>query len=421
MTKLDSKADPTVGQSDWTFKPLSPEFAKDPYPSYDILRSQKPLPYFADFDMWLVSRFRDVTDVVMNRRMVRTPESFLSAEQVAAQKRRENFHDMPFHSRFVQFSLLDSEGEVHLRLRKIVFNMFTAAFVEGLRSDIQAFVDGRIDALMDRREIDFVEDLASQVPGHVIGRILGIPSQDCPGLRAWSENIVQYFDIDRSDERKALAEATTEEFYNYLNVIKAERREAPQEDLISKLLQAEIDGLINEDEFISTCMLMLMAGHGSTIDALGSGMHTLLRFPDQMLRLRRDPSLIDTAVQEMFRYESPLPFMHRYTTEDIELNGQTFRKGAKFGLLYGSANRDPEQFERADSFDIGRKPNRHLAFARGAHFCMGNHLSRLDMEIIFTTLLRRFSDISLAEDEPEYRRGLSVRGPKSLRIALTPE
>ena len=402
------------------FDPLSSAFAKDPYASYAILRGQKELQYFADFDMWLVSRFRDVTDVVMNRRMVRTPESFLSSEEVAAQKRRENFHDMPCHSRFVQFSLLDSEGEVHLRLRKLVFHMFTAAFVEGLRGDIQAFVDQRIDRLMDRREIDFVEDLAVQIPGHVIGRILGIPDEDCPRLRIWAENIVQYFDIDRSDERKALAEATTAEFYAYLNVVKAERMKAPKDDLISKLLEAELAGQISEDEFISTCMLILMAGHGSTIDALGSGMHTLLRFPDQMLRLRRDPSLIDTAVQEMFRFESPLPFMHRYTTEDVEVNGQKFQKGSKFGLLYGSANRDPEQFERADSFDISRKPNQHLAFARGAHFCMGNHLSRLDMEIIFTTLLRRFSDIKLIEDEPEYRRGLSVRGPKSLRIGLTP-
>lgn len=419
MIQFGGKGNSTTQRSDWTFQPLSPEFAKDPYASYDVLRNRKQLTYFEDFDMWLVSRFRDVTDVVMNRRMVRTPESFLPAEQVAAQKRRENFHDMPFHSRFVQFSLLDSEGEVHLRLRKLVFKMFTAAFVESLRSDIQSFVDERIDALMDRREIDFVEDLASQIPGHVIGRILGIPSQDCPKLRVWSENIVQYFDIDRTDERKTLAEATTEEFYNYLNVVKAQRREEPQNDLISILLKAEIDGSINEDEFISTCMLILMAGHGSTIDALGSGMHTLLRFPEQMLRLRRDPSLIDTAVQEMFRYESPLPFMHRYTTRDFELNGQTFREGTKFGLLYGSANRDPEEFERADSFDVGRKPNRHLAFARGAHFCMGNHLSRLDMEIIFTTLLRRFSGIRLVEDDPEYRRGLSVRGPKSLRIALT--
>lgn len=356
----------------------------------------------------------------MNRQMVRPPEFFLSPEQIAAQKRNENFHDMPYHSRFVQFSLLDSEGEVHRRLRQQVFSMLTAVSVEGLRNDIQAFVDKQIDTLLDRQEIDFVEDLAAVIPGHVIGQLLGVPDEDCPQLRSWSENIVQYFDIDRSDERKELAESTTEEFYEYLKKLKGQRRKAPRNDLISQLIAAEDAGKINEDEFFSTCMLILMAGHGSTIDALGSGMHALLRFPDQMTRLRRDPTLIDTAIQEMFRFESPLPFMHRYTTVDIEINGQSFPKGTKFGVLYGSANRDPEQFENAGSFDIAREPNRHLAFARGPHFCMGNHLSRLDMEIVLSTLLRRFSDISLHEAEPEYRRGLSVRGPKSLQIGLTP-
>jgi len=410
----------TAGKDEWAFNPLSRAFAEDPYASYEVLRNREQLFYFEDFDIWLVSRFADVTDVVMNRRMVRTPESFLSTEQVAAQKRRENFHGMPYHSRFVQFSLLDSEGEVHLRLRRQVFSMLTAVSIESLRSDIQKFVDKRIDDLIDRSEIDFVEDFAAGIPGHIIGRLLGIPVEDCDRLRGWSENIVQYFDIDRSDERKVLAEQTTEEFYDYLKVIKAARRKSPQDDLISQLIAAETAGKINEDEFISTCMLILMAGHGSTIDAMGSGMHALLRFPEQMMRLRRDPSLIGTAVQEMFRYESPLPFMHRYNTEDVKVNGQAFSKGTRFGVLYGSANRDPQQFENPDSFNITRQPNRHLAFSRGAHFCMGNHLSRLDMEIVFTTLLRRFSDIRLTGDEPEYRRGLSVRGPKSLQIELTP-
>ncbi|MGI9203374.1 MAG: cytochrome P450 [Woeseiaceae bacterium] len=407
-------------QSDWTFKPLSREFAQDPYASYDRLRSSGSFYYYPDFDVWLVSRFYDVTNIIMNRRMVRPPEAFLTPEQVATQKRDENFDDMPYHSRFVQFSLLDSEGEVHRRLRQQVFGMLTAVSVEGLRGEIQDFVDKQIDRLLERPEIDFVEDLAAVIPGHVIGKLLGVPGDDCPQLRVWSENIVQYFDIDRSDDRKALAETTTKEFYEYLKALKAERSKTPRDDLISQLIGAENDGNINEDEFYSTCMLILMAGHGSTIDALGSGMHTLLRFPEQMRRLRDDPSQMDTAIQEMFRYESPLPFMHRYTTENIEINGQSFPRGTKFGVLYGSANRDPEAFENADQFDIGRHPNRHLAFARGPHFCMGNHLSRLDMEIVFSTLLRRFSDIRLEDSEPEYRRGLSVRGPKSLRIGLTP-
>ena len=173
-------------------------------------------------------------------------------------------------------------------------------------------------------------------------------------------------------------------------------------------------------ELISTCMLILAAGHGSTIDVLGSGMHALLSHPEQMHLLRQRPGHITTAVQEMFRFESPLPFFHRYTRETIVLNGQQYPKGTKFGLLYGSANRDPYQFTDADKFDITRNPNRHVAFGRGAHLCLGNHLSRLDMEVIFLSILKRTKNIQLAGPEPTYKRSLSERGPESLRLVLTP-
>jgi len=399
------------------FAPLSPAFAADPYPAYAHLREQAGLPYYPDFDIWLASRFEDVASIANDRTMVRSLDGLMPPDAIAAQKRAGNWHDMPYHSRFVQFSLLDSDGAVHDRLRSQVFRLFTPVMVAELRAGIQAYVDRLIDSLADRDEIDFTQDLAAPVPGHIIGRLLGVPDQDCPQLRIWSENIVQFFDVDRSDERKAVAETNTAEFYQYLCGLKAERQRSPQPDLISELIAAEQDGHMTEDEFISTCMLILMAGHGSTIDVLGSGLHALLRFPEQMARLRADPGLIRTAVPEMFRFESPLPFFHRYATQECEIAGKRFPRGSKFGLLYGAANRDPAQFARADQFDIGRHPNRHLAFGSGAHFCLGNHLARLDMEIIFTTILRRFRRIELRE-APIYKRGLSVRGPKSLRLEL---
>jgi cytochrome P450 len=187
---------------------------------------------------------------------------------------------------------------------------------------------------------------------------------------------------------------------------------------VSTLIGAQDAGQIDETELIATCMLILMAGHGSTIDVMGSGMHALLRNPEEMQRLRENPGLINTAVQEMFRYESPLPFFHRYAAEGCEVMGQAFPKGTKFGLLYASANRDPERFENADRFDIARSPNRHIAFGRGAHLCLGNHLSRLDMEIMFLTLLRRTRSIELCSDTVEFKRGLSVRGPVALPLSL---
>lgn len=402
------------------FQPLSVEFAQDPHPFYEALRARDGLTYYEDFNVWLASRFDDVSEIVMHGKMVRSMEHIASAKEIADQKRDGNWHDMPHHSRFVQFSLLDSDGAVHDRLRKQVFKLFTPVMVNKLREDIQSYVDTLFDILAGRQEIDFIEDLAAHVPGHIIGRILGVPDEDCPQLHIWSENIVQFFDIDRSDERKQLAENNTTEFYRYLLDLKAKREAEPRDDLLSMMIEAERQGHMNHDELFSTAMLILMAGHGSTIDVLGSGLHALLKFPAEMQRLRDDPGLMKTAVQEMFRYESPLPFFHRYCTEDVEICGQTYPRGTKFGVLDGSANRDPKQFPDADRFDVGRTPNWHIAFGRGAHFCLGNHLARLDMDIIFSTLLRRYKSIELVDKTVSYKQGLSVRGPEKLNIHLSP-
>ena len=165
-------------------------------------------------------------------------------------------------------------------------------------------------------------------------------------------------------------------------------------------------------------MLILMAGHGSTIDVLGSGMHTLLKHPDAIDQMRAAPEIIPTAIQEMFRYEPPLPFFHRHALEDVTIRGQEFAKGTTFGLLYGAANRDPNQFENPDQFQIDRTPNRHLAFGQGAHLCLGNHIARQNMKVIFETLLREFKDFSLIDENVSYKRGLSVRGVEALNIGL---
>lgn len=401
------------------FAPLSADFARNPYPAYAALRAQKTPVYFKDFDMWLVTRFADVSAIVMDKTMVRSPSAFMPAEDIADEQRRANWHDMPHHERFVQFSLLDSDGAVHDRLRKQVFREFTPALIAKQRDMIQSFVDGLLDDLLARGSFDFTADLASHVPGHIIGRVLGVPDDDCPQLRIWSENVVQFFDLDRSDTRKALAETATTEFYHYLRDLMALRRKHPAEDVMTRLIAAHDAGALSEDELISTCMLILMAGHGSTIDVLGSGLHSLLKHPDQMARLRADPALMPTAIQEMFRYESPLPFFHRFATTDCTVGGIDFPAGTKFGLLYAAANHDPEAFETPELFDVGRTPNRHLAFGGGAHFCLGNHLARLDMQIIFTSLLDRTQNIVLSTPNITYKRGLSVRGPIALPIHVS--
>lgn len=259
------------------FDPLSASFADNPYQIYTVLREADEPYYFEHHDMWLLSRYDDVCAVATNPDMVRSLVGIETPEQAAERQRLANWHDMPFHERVVQFSLLDSDGDVHRRLRNLVFGTLTMRSVSNLEPTIRSFVEGLLDDLKHHEQIDFVADFAAHVPGFVIGQFLGVPAEDAAQLRKWSERIVQFFDVDRSDERKQIAETATHEFYDYLTDLKAARKKQPQQDLISKMIADEAVGLYSGDEFISTCMLILMAGHGSTIDVLGSGMHTLMK------------------------------------------------------------------------------------------------------------------------------------------------
>jgi cytochrome P450 len=401
------RPDPTDGAS--VLDPLSEAFAQDPYPAYAALRARPEPIYEPLTETFLLARYADVAMVARDPAMVRAPEAVLTPEEVAERRRRENWHDMPFHARFVQFSLLDSDGPVHDRLRRIVLAEFTPALMSRQRDAIQAVVDDLVDGFAGGGEIDFIEDFAARVPGRVIGRVLGVPDADGPRLRRWSEDIVQFFDVDRSDARKALAEATTREFHDYLVAALDERRAAPRDDVLSRLAAAEGSGRMSRDEAISTAMLILMAGHGSTIDVLGMGMLTLLRFPGEARRLREDPGLAPSAVQEMLRFEPPLPFFHRYATRAVEIGGRAFPRGTRFGLLYGAANRDPEAFDDPDRFDVARQPNRHLAFAGGAHMCAGMNLARLEGRIAIAAFLARFPRYEITAP-PERARRARFRG-----------
>ncbi len=409
----------TPSSQDFDFDPLSADFAADPYRVYAALRDSGQPYYYAPEDTWMCTGYKQVRALTLDPSMLRSVEGLFSETELRELQIKGGMHDMPFHERYVQHNMLDLEGPQHDRQRKLVFRDFTPALVETQRPYIQALIDRLLQPLRDRQSFDFVGDFAAHLPGHVIGHILGVPEDDCALLRAWSEAVVSYYNVGRTLTQKQRAEQAAKDFCLYLEDMIAERRRQPRDDLMSRLVEHERAGRTNCEETISLAMLILMAGHGSTIDVLGSGLHSLLRFPEQHQRLRDDPSLMRSAVHEMFRFESPLPYFHRFATQDCQIAGRSFPRGTRFGLLYGAANRDPEQFEQADQFDVGRQPVRHIAFGGGAHFCLGNHLARLDMELVFGTLNQRFSAIELTE-APSYKRGLSVRGPKSLQITARP-
>jgi cytochrome P450 len=404
-------------QKEFSFQPFTKEFARDPYAVYSRMRKDFPVYYHNDWDMHLFSRYEDIFTLLNDPRLVRTLEHKMTANEINSKRERENWQATPNFSRYVRVNILDSEGELHDRLRRLVFKVFTVSRVSTLREYIQKLVDDRIHAVINIGQMDFIEDFVAAIPGAVIGNLLGVPEVDRPRLRAWSEHIVRFYEPQKTDEDIQRAEQASGDFADYLIHLAERRRKKPQQDLISELVAAESKGQLSRDELISTCMIILMAGHGSTIDVAGNGMLALLQHREQMEKLQANPSLMQTAVQEMFRYDSPLPFFHRFMLEEMEYKGHVYEKGSKIGVLYASANRDPAQFENPDSFEISRQANRHLAFGTGPHFCLGNHLARLNMDIIFTSLLQHFSCLSLECDEPEFRIGLSSRGLRSLPVS----
>lgn len=401
------------------FEPYSAEFAADPYAVYARVREAAPLCYYAPWDTWLLFRFDDIRALLTDTRLGRVMDAVMSPAELQAYRRERDWDAAPMHSRYVKTSIIDSEGELHERLRKAVFRVFTPRAVDQLRAYVQTVVDRQVDAVYGQGGMDFIEEFVAPVPGLVIGRMLGVPEADSPQLRRWSEDIVQFFEPERSDAHRALAESATTEFVQYLEALLAERRRRPGEDLVSAMLAWSDGGTqLQHDELVSTCMTILMAGHGSTIDAAGNGMLALLRHPAQLALLKDSPALAGSAVQEMFRFDPPLPYFHRHVLAPMQVGEQYFAQGVTLGFSYASANRDPAQFPDPDEFDIQRNPNRHLAFGGGIHHCLGNHLARMNMVCMFNTLLARLPGLRLdgSAPEPAFRRTFTSRGLQRLDL-----
>lgn len=411
---MSSPTDPDCG-----FDPRSDAFTADPYATYTRLRQRGDVPFSTAINGYLLARFDDVATAARASHMVRDPALVMSAEELQAQQRAANWHDMPNHERFVQFSMLERDGALHERLRRLVLPLLSRRAMARYRQMVREHLTALTDELLARQEFDLVTELAERVPSHVIGRVLGVPAADCPQLRQWAEDVVQFFDVDRSAPRKALAEAATTACYEYLRTLIAARRQTPEDDLLSALVAAQAEGRLDEQELISTSMLVLLGGHGSTIDVIGTGLLALMRHPAEFAQLREQPSLAPSAAQEMFRYESPLPFFHRYSTQPVTFGDRTFPAGTRFGLLYGSANRDDTVFDAADQFRIERTPNRHLAFGSGAHTCLGNQLARLEIEELLGVLMARTRTLECI-GAPQFKCGLSERGLASLPVRLRP-
>jgi cytochrome P450 len=392
----------------------APDFKRNPYPTYARLREDAPIFYDANAGLWFVSRHEDVSALLRDRRLGRSIEHIISRAALGLPPKDPRF--APF-DKLGEHSMFDKEPPDHTRLRGLVHKAFTPRRVDGLRRHIREIADTLLDEPILRGDIDILEDYAVPLSVTVIAELLGIPQADRHNLRPWSRDIVALYELDHTEEAAERAIHAAQEFADYLRYLAAERLRAPQDDLISALAAVEEAGdVLSEDELISTCVLLLNAGHEATVNVLGNGVWALFQHPAQLTMLRAAPyRWAATAVEEMMRYDTPLQLFRRWVLEDVEFRGVQFKQGEEIALLFGAANRDPAVFKDADALDIARENNPHISFSLGVHYCLGAPLARLELQIALETLMRRLPQPRL-DYTPQYRDSLVIRGLEDLVV-----
>ncbi|MEU0032423.1 cytochrome P450 [Streptomyces sp. NPDC006333] len=398
-----------------TFDPWDPAFVADPYPAYAELRARGRVHYYEPTDQWLVPHHADVSALLRDRRLGRTYQHRFTHEdfgRTAPPPEHEPFHVLNDHG------MLDLEPPDHTRIRRLVSKAFTPRTVERLAPYVRRLAAELVGDLVAAGGGDLLTDVAEPLPVAVIAEMLGIPESDRAPLRPWSADICGMYELNPSRETAARAVRASVEFTEYLRELIEARRKEPGDDLISGLIAAHDEGdRLTEQEMISTCVLLLNAGHEATVNATVNGWWTLFRHPDRLAALRADRSLVPTAVEELMRYDTPLQMFERWVLDDIEIDGTTIPRGAEIALLFGSANHDPAVFTRPGELDLSRTDNPHISFSAGIHYCIGAPLARIELAASLGALLELAPTLRLAA-EPERKPNFVIRGLEGLSVAL---
>jgi len=318
--------------------------------------------------------------------------------------------------------MLFRDAPDHTRLRALVNRAFTPRIVEGMRGHIQHIVDALVDQVQGARSMDVIADLAYPLPVTVISEMLGVPAADRAAFKQWSSDIARSLDaaiLPAGSDVIARGQVARAALGDYFRTLIATRWKNPRADLLSNLIAAEEQGdKLSEEELLATCVLLLIAGHETTVNLIGNGLFALLRHPAEFRALRDHPTLIATAVEELLRYDGPVQRTGRMTMTDVEISGTPIPKGSIVAAIIGAANRDPAQFSDPERLDVARRENRHIAFGFGIHFCLGAPLARVEGQIAIGTLLRRLPALELASAQPEWRESSVLRGLKALQVTF---
>jgi cytochrome P450 len=398
----------------------SREFKADPYPFYARLRAEAPVYRTVLPDKqpaWLITRYDDVFNVLKDeQRFPKDRSAAMSTDQLAKAPWT------PAMFRPLSRTILDLDGAEHTRLRGLIHKAFTPRLIERMRERIQTLADHLLDVAQRRGEMDLIRDYALPIPLTVIAEILGIPEGDRMKFHRWTKAVVE---LTARQHALLWGLLPLVSMVSYLKRIFKRRRADPRDDLITALVQAEEAGdRLTEDELLAMVFVLLVAGHETTVNLIGSGALALLENPEEMRLLRRKPDSIKTAIEELLRYVNPVEqATQRYAREDVTLHGITIPKGEMVLAVIASANRDASQFADPDRLDLTRENNKHLAFGQGIHYCVGAPLARLEGQIAIQTLVERMPDLGLAKapDALRWRPGLTVRGLEALPVVIRRE
>lgn len=390
----------------------SPKFKANPYPFYAQWREESPVRCVKLPDKriaWLITRYEDVAAVLKDERFGK--DRFKTPELTAKQPW------MPKSFRPLARNMLDQDPPDHTRLRALVHKAFTPRLVEEMRRRVQSLTDELLDAAQRRGRMDLIHDYALPLPSTIIAEMLGVPAADRHRFHRWSSAMVTS-DTSKFSLFRAMPNVLA--FLRYVRKLIKRRRAEPSDDLAGALARADEAGdQLSEDELLAMIVLLLIAGHETTVNLIGNGTLALLAHPEQMQKLRDDSELIQPAVEELLRYDGPLAMAtERFAREDVTVAGVKIPRDDVVFVVLASANRDERQFDKPDALDIARQNNKHFAFGLGMHYCLGAPLARLEGQIAINTLLRRATDLRLAvpREKLRWRRGLVLRGLEALPV-----
>jgi cytochrome P450 len=396
------------------YNPFLSEHNRDPHASFRALRETEPVYWHPLFRAWMLTRYDDCLHVLRDPNFT-TDRSAVPLMRLVLRIARDD----PRFSALIERNLLTLDGPPHSRLRALVSRGFTPRRIESLRGRLQASVDDLLDRAAEQGEMELVRDLAHPLPVIAIAELLGVPQSDRALFSGWSAQLVQLLDPIQATGGFASLRRASHEIFDYFSAVLAERRAEPGEDLVSAMLAGEEEGEpLEELDLLALSALLLVAGHETTSNLIGSAVLTLLRHPGERKRLQDDPDLIGSAVDEFLRFEGPILLTDRAAREDCEIGGKQIRKNQMVGVILAAANRDPERFSEPDRLDISRSDNQHLAFSQGNHFCLGSQLAKLEAEIAIGSLFRRFPDLQGDPDPTAWRRSLVIRGPEAVPLRL---